>query len=80
MTTITITLRDDLEAFIKRFGEKQGLSPEEAALELIRRNARVDEMDTLRGKMAPYFDKAGVESEEDVIRLVDDIRDKPSAA
>ena len=79
MTTLTITVGDQLEAFIRRFGQEKGLSPEAAAVELLRRTARVEEMDTLRERLSPYFDEAGVKTEEDVEHLVRRLRDEHKA-
>jgi len=80
VTKITITIEGPTEAFVKRFAEERGLSPEAAALELIRRSAGVEEMNALRDRLRPYFEKASIESDEDVQRLVDEARETPRGA
>lgn len=80
MTSITITLGGQVEAFVKRFAQERGLSPAEATLELIQRSAQVEEMSPLRERLGPYFEAADVRDEEDVQRLVDEVRDNPSGA
>lgn len=70
MTTVTITLDDDLERQVKQFAATSELSLEEAATELLQRNADLQRIRALRKKGRSYAQEAGIESETDLFETV----------
>lgn len=70
MTTVTITLDDDLERQVKQFASTSELSLEEAATELLQRNADLQRIRALRKKGQAYAREAGIESETDLFETV----------
>ena len=74
MTTLTITLENDLEQKVKQFAGEFDLSLEEAATELIRRNVDIQKLRALRRRGKEYAQKAGIEDEEDIFESVQEWR------
>ena len=69
-TTITIPLNDRTQEALSRLSDESGKSLDEIASEAIQRFVAVREFNSLRMKITPYARKAGLETEEDVIREV----------
>lgn len=74
MTTLTITLENDLEQQVEQFAGEFDLSLEEAATELLRRNADIQKLRALRQRGKEYAQKAGIEDEEDTFESVQEWR------
>jgi len=70
MTTLTITLEDDLEQQVEQFAGELEISLEEAATELIRRNVDIQKLRALRQRGKEQSRKAGIENEEDIFEAV----------
>ncbi|MFB6231200.1 MAG: hypothetical protein ABEL04_08595 [Salinibacter sp.] len=76
MTTLTITLKEDLEQQIEQFADGSGLSLEEAAVELLQRTADIRRLRALRKKGREYVKHASVESKEDIHKAVQEWREE----
>jgi predicted transcriptional regulator len=74
MTTLTITLENDLEQQVEQFAGEFDLSLEEAATELIRRNADIQKLRALRRRGKEYAQKASIEDEQDIFESVQEWR------
>ena len=70
MTTITITVEDELEAVLNEFAQETGQSPDEAVKDAIRRQLRLFRVGKLQKRLAGRAEAAGYASEED---LLDDL-------
>jgi metal-responsive CopG/Arc/MetJ family transcriptional regulator len=67
MTRLVIDIPDDMAAELARFSEEQGLSPEEAAKDIIRRRLVVKKFRELAAEGAKYARAAGFTSEEQIL-------------
>lgn len=76
MTTVTITLEDDLEEQVKEFSDETGMTFEEGTKEMLRRLADIQKFRDLRNKARPYAERAGIESEGDIFDAVSDWREE----
>ena len=70
MTTITITVEDELEAVLKEFAEETGLSPDEAVKDALRRQLRLFRVKKLQKRLSGRAEAAGYTSEDE---LLDDL-------
>lgn len=77
MTTLTITLKENLEQQVEQFADESGLTLEEAAVELLQRTADMRRLRALRKKGREYAKQAGVESEGDINEAVQEWREEP---
>lgn len=76
MTTLKVTLKNDLEREVKQFARESGLTLEEAATELLQRTADIRKLRSLRKEGREYAKKAGVESEEDLDEAIQEWREE----
>lgn len=76
MTTLKVTLKNDLEREVKQFARESDLTLEEAATELLQRTADIRNLRSLRKEGREYAKKAGVESEEDLNEAIQEWREE----
>lgn len=70
MTKITFTIEDDLA---NRFAEQlktTGRDQDEFLSEMIKRSLTIDAVDELRKKFVPRAQKLGINTDEDVFKIV----------
>jgi hypothetical protein len=67
MTRLVIDITEDMAAELAELGEQEGLSPEEAAKDIIRRRLVVKKFRKLAAEGAKFARAAGFTSEEQIL-------------
>jgi hypothetical protein len=69
MMRLVIDIPEEMAAELAKFSEQQGLSPEKAAAEIIRRRLVVQRFDELAAVTEKYARAAGYTSEEQILEM-----------
>jgi hypothetical protein len=67
MTTVTITLENELEQWLQAYAQESGLSPDEAVRDFLKRQLAHYRFRKLQHEGEGYARAAGFESEEDLL-------------
>lgn len=70
MATLTIRLDEKLDRELARLAGQQKRAKSDLAREMLRRRLRVEKFEEARRRIAPYAEKAGYPTDEDVLRDV----------
>ena len=70
MTTLTITLDEDLDADLREAAASSGLRKAEFVRDALRRQLALMRLGVLQGQLAPYARACGWATDEDVFREV----------
>jgi metal-responsive CopG/Arc/MetJ family transcriptional regulator len=69
MTRLVIDISEDMAAELAKLSEQEGLSPEEAARDMIRRQLVVKKFRELAAEGEKYARAAGYTSEEEILAM-----------
>lgn len=70
MTTLTITLGNDLEQSLKELAEESGMTPDEAARDALKRRLSLFHLRKRQAQVAGTASRAGYESEDDLLNNI----------
>lgn len=79
MTTITLKVEGTLEKTLNRLADQKGTTPEEVVLDLLKRLDNLQSIEYWRSIFVPLAEKAGIYTDEDVDRLVEEVRAEKAA-
>lgn len=79
MTTITLQLKGPVEKMVNDLSAEQGLRPEEAVLRLLEPKNPIQFIEYWRSYFVPLAEKAGIYTDEDVDRIVEEMRREKAA-
>lgn len=68
--TLTIRLDKELDRMLARVSKQSGKSRTQLAREALRRHLRIAQFDTLRRRIMPFADAAGLSTDDDVFSQV----------
>lgn len=68
MSTITISIPEELEQRLADIGRKRGLSPDQVVVDLVKRECALARFRELAAETEVYFRKAGFTSEEQILK------------
>lgn len=74
MTTITLQLSGPIEKMVNDLSAQQGLRPEEAVIKLLEPKNSHQFIEYWRSYFVPLAEKAGIYTDEDVDRVIEEMR------
>ena len=75
MTTITIQLENELESWVQEQARLLGKTPEEVVRDTLKRRSLSNAISKWRSIFQPMAEQAGITMEEDVTKLVKEMRE-----
>lgn len=79
MTTITLQLKGPIEKMVNDLSAQQGLRPEEAVLKLLEPKNPHQFIEYWRSYFVPLAERAGIYTDEDVDRVIEEMRQERAA-
>lgn len=79
MTTITLQLKGPVEKMVNDLSAQQGLRPAEAVIKLLEPKNAHQFIEYWRSYFVPLAEKAGIYTDEDVDRVIEEMRSERAA-